>query len=117
MSKEEKIKYQDLLTLLEEAKGKVKVAGLVCDTIYMSPKVYDLVVAALKDLSGLEKAPVSNIMFSGLKLVKSKLVPENIAVFAQQGKVKKIEEWDLEGLEDNGSDSKTKKTDKEERSA
>lgn len=92
------IKNQDLLTLLEEAKEKVKEAGLRCDTICAHPKAYDLIVAGVKDLSGLESPPLSNIMYLGLKLVKNKDLPENIVVFAQQGKVKKIEEWDLSGL-------------------
>jgi len=115
VSKEEKINCQDLLTLLEEAKDKVKEAGLRCDTIYMSSKVYDLVVARIKDLSG-ETEPISNIMFSGLKLVKRKWMPENIVVLAQQGEVKEIEEWDLSGLEDNES-SKTKEKNEEKESA
>jgi len=98
MSKEEKINCQDLLTLLEEAKDKVKEAGLHCDTIHMSPKIYDLVVARIKDLSG-EKEPISNVTFSGLKLVKDEHMPENIVTLSQQGEVKKVEEWDLRGLE------------------
>ena len=93
---EEKINFQDMMSLLEEAKDKVKEAGLRCDTLYMSPKVYDLVMTELKKLTQLEKKPISNIMCMGLKLVKSKLVPENIVLFSQQGKIQKIEKWDLE---------------------
>lgn len=116
MSEEEKIKCQDLLTLLEEAKDKVKEAGLHCDTIQMSPKIYDLVVARIEDLSG-EKEPISNITFSGLKLVKNKHLPENTVLLSQQGKLKRVETWDLKGLEDNGNDRKTEKKNEEKEPA
>jgi len=116
MSKEEKINYQDLMVLFEETKGKIKEAGLRCDTIHMSPKVYDIVMAGLRDLSGLEKMPFSNVMLLGLKLIKSKLVPENTVIFSHQGKVRRIEDWDLRGLEDNGNNRKTKKKNKEKES-
>lgn len=98
MSKtEEKINSQDLLSLLEEAKAKVKEAGGRCDTMHMSPKVYDLVVAELTELFG-EKTLISNITCMGLKLVKSKLVPENTVFFSQQGKIQKNGMWNLENL-------------------
>ena len=102
--------------MLEEAKDKVKEAGLLCDTILMHPKVYDLVVARIKDLSG-EIEAISNITFSGLRLVKNKSVPENMVFFSQRGKLKRIERWDVSGLENDGSNSKTKKKDKEKGSS
>ena len=110
MSKEEKITYQDLMLLFEETKGKIKEAGLLCDMMHMHPKVYDIIMAGLKDLSGLEKIPISNnVMCLGLKLIKSKLVPENTVIFSHQGKVRRIEDWDLRGLENNGTQKNTKK--------
>lgn len=108
MSKEEKIKYQDLLVLFEETKGKIKEAGLLCDTLHMSPKTYDLVMAGLEELSGVEKMPISDVMCLGLKLIKHKNMPENTVVFSHLGKVKKIEDWDLRGI-DNGTQKNTKK--------
>ena len=109
MSKEEKINCQDLLTLLEEAKDKVKEAGLRCDTIHMNPKIYTLILAGLQDLSDLKKLPFSNVMLLGLKLVKHKIMPENVVIFSYQGKVRRIEDWSLEGVKNNGTQKNKEK--------
>lgn len=95
MPEKEKINYSDLITLFEDTKANIQEAGLRCDTIHMNPEVYDIIVAGLRGLSGLK---IMKVTCMGLKLVKSKLMPENVVIFSHQGKVKRIEDWDLKGL-------------------
>ncbi len=110
MQKEKEMNYTDLVVLFEKTKSKIKEAGLRCDTMHMSPKVYDLIVAGLKELSGSEKIPTSEVLYMGLKIIKHKNMSENTVIFSYQGKVKKIEEWDLRGLENGNQKNKEKES-------